>query len=85
MGPTAPLRMATSANCELPDMNSKLPRHDIVLIGAGHTNAHVLRMWRMSAIGDTRLTCITDFPSATYSGMLPGTLAGLYPPDSDAD
>jgi selenide, water dikinase len=62
-------------------MNSKLPRYDIVLIGAGHTNAHVLRMWRMDALRDARLTCISDFPIATYSGMLPGTLAGLYSPE----
>jgi len=25
-----------------------------------------------------RLTCISDFPTATYSGMLPGVLAGQY-------
>jgi selenide,water dikinase len=62
-------------------MNSRLPRHDIVLIGAGHTNAHVLRMWRMSPLADTRLTCITDSFIAAYSGMLPGTLAGLYTED----
>ncbi|MEX0678864.1 MAG: selenide, water dikinase SelD [Pirellulales bacterium] len=62
-------------------MNSKLPRHDIVLIGAGHTNAHVLRMWRMTPLADTRLTCISNFPIATYSGMLTGTLAGVYSRD----
>lgn len=60
-------------------MNSSLPHRDIVLLGAGHTHAHVLRMWRMSPSADTRLTCVTDFSLATYSGMLPGTLAGLYP------
>ncbi len=62
-------------------MRSTLPRYDIVLLGAGHTNAHVLRMWRMSPLADCRLTCITNYPAATYSGMMPGTLAGLYPPE----
>lgn len=62
-------------------MRTKLPRYDIVLIGAGHTHAHVLRMWRMSPVADARLTCITDYPIATYSGMLPGTLAGFYRPE----
>lgn len=62
-------------------MHSTLPRYDIVLVGAGHTNAHVLRMWRMSPLADCRLTCITNYPLATYSGMLPGTLAGLYQPE----
>ena len=62
-------------------MNSPLPKHEIVLLGAGHTNSHVLRMWRMAPIADARLTCISNFSTATYSGMLPGTLAGLYPPE----
>lgn len=55
-----------------------LPKHEVVLLGVGHTNAHVLRMWRMQAPPDARLTCISNFPVATYSGMLPGVLAGQY-------
>ncbi|HEV3343662.1 MAG TPA: hypothetical protein VG125_25040, partial [Pirellulales bacterium] len=61
-------------------MQTPLPERDLVLLGLGHTNAHVLRMWRMAPLGGVRLTCVCDFSSATYSGMLPGTLAGLYPP-----
>ena len=62
-------------------MNSTLPQHDVVLLGVGHTNAHVLRKWRMSPLPNARLTCVSNTPIATYSGMLPGTLAGLYEPD----
>lgn len=62
-------------------MNERLPQRDVVLLGAGHTNLHVVRMRRMQPPGDVRLTCISDFHTATYSGMLPGTLAGLYPPE----
>jgi selenide,water dikinase len=62
-------------------MMSALPSRDLVLIGAGHTNLHVVRMWRMRPIPDVRLTLISPFGRATYSGMLPGTLAGLYQPD----
>jgi NADH dehydrogenase FAD-containing subunit len=62
-------------------MLSRLPSRDIVLLGLGHTNAHVLRMWRMQPIPDTRLTCVSNFPTVTYSGMLPGVLAGQYPPE----
>lgn len=58
-----------------------LPKHEIVLLGVGHTNAHVLRKWRMAPMADTRLTCVSNYGWATYSGMLPGTLAGLYPPE----
>ncbi|HZN36949.1 MAG TPA: selenide, water dikinase SelD [Pirellulaceae bacterium] len=59
-----------------------MPTHDVVLLGIGHTNAHVLRMWRMQPIPDARLTCVSNFPTATYSGMLPGVLAGQYPPEA---
>lgn len=62
-------------------MNRSLPDRDLVLLGVGHTNAHVLRMWRMKPLPGVRLTCVSDFSVATYSGMLPGTLAGLYPPE----
>jgi selenide, water dikinase len=60
---------------------SVLPKHEIVLLGIGHTNAHILRMWRMQPLDRARLTCISNFAVATYSGMLPGVLAGQYPPE----
>ncbi len=59
-------------------MQTLLPKHDVVLLGIGHTNAHVLRMWKMHPIADARLTCISNYSIATYSGMLPGVLAGHY-------
>lgn len=62
-------------------MHEHLPTHDIVLVGAGHTNMHVARQWRMNPIPGTRLTIISPFSRSTYSGMLPGTLAGLYSAD----
>jgi selenide,water dikinase len=57
---------------------TRLPDHEIVLLGIGHTNAHILRMWRMKPIQRTRLTCVSNHPLVTYSGMLPGVLAGQY-------
>lgn len=62
-------------------MDERLPSRDIVLIGAGHTNMHIVQMWRMLPIPDVRLTLITPYSRPTYSGMLPGTLAGLYSTD----
>lgn len=53
--------------------------HDIVLLGIGHTNAHVLLKWRTARRPEGRLTCVSTHPVATYSGMLPGVLAGQYP------
>ena len=60
-------------------MQTELPTHEIVLLGIGHTNAHVLRMWKMRPMHDAQLTCISNYSVASYSGMLPGVLAGLYP------
>lgn len=61
-------------------MKDRLSRRHVVLLGVGHTNAHVLRMWRMQAPADTDLTCLSNFTVATYSGMLPAVLAGQAAP-----
>jgi len=49
---------------------------DIVLLGIGHTNAHVLNKWRTAPLPGARLTCVSSHDVATYSGMLPAVLAG---------
>ncbi|WP_339908422.1 FAD-dependent oxidoreductase [Symmachiella dynata] len=61
-------------------MQETLPAQNLVLIGAGHTNLHIVRMWREQPIPCVSVTLISAFNRATYSGMLPGTLAGLYEP-----
>ncbi len=60
-------------------MDAPLADRHLVLIGAGHTNAHVLRMWSMHPIRGVALTCVSNFATATYSGMLPAVLAGQVP------
>lgn len=62
-------------------MMRTLPATDVVLLGIGHTNAHVLRMWRMQPLPGARLTCVSNQAVSAYSGMLPGVLAGQYPPE----
>ena len=55
-----------------------LQRNRIVLLGLGHTNAHILKQWRMQPIQGASLICVADYPVATYSGMMPGVLSGQY-------
>jgi len=56
--------------------------HDLVLIGGGHTHALVLRKWGMNKLPGARLTVIHPGPTAPYSGMLPGYVAGHYGRDA---
>ncbi len=51
---------------------------NIVLLGVGHTNAHVIHQWIRNPIPNYRLVAISQYPSATYSGMLPGVLSGQF-------
>jgi selenide, water dikinase len=52
---------------------------DLVLIGGGHAHALVLRAWAMRPMPGVRLTVINPGPTAPYTGMLPGHIAGHYP------
>lgn len=54
---------------------------DIVLVGGGHTHVQVLRAALMQPFEGARLTLVVDHPIATYSGMVPGVIAGQYSRD----
>ncbi|GAB4384813.1 selenide, water dikinase SelD [Albidovulum sp.] len=61
-------------------MQPQIPlARDLVLIGGGHAHALVLRRWAMAPLAGARLTLISPDPTAAYSGMLPGHVAGHYP------
>ncbi len=54
---------------------------NVVLIGGGHAHALVLRSWAMKPVVGARLTVINPDPTAPYTGMLPGYVAGHYSRD----
>lgn len=70
----------TASKAEM-NAGSALPTRDLVLLGIGHTNSHILRMWMMNPIQDVQLTCLSNYSIATYSGMLPAVLAGQCAPE----
>lgn len=61
-------------------MRSETPvTRDLVLVGGGHSHAVLLRMWGMNPLAGARVTLINPAPTAPYTGMLPGYVAGHYP------
>lgn len=55
-------------------------RPEILLLGAGHANLLAASPLR-EALPGARITLIDAAPQATYSGMFPGFVAGLYAPE----
>lgn len=50
----------------------------LLLIGAGHAHARVLKDWIAAPVPDTELVVVSPSAQAPYSGMVPGWLAGTY-------
>jgi selenide, water dikinase len=50
----------------------------LVLAGGGHAHVHVLKSLAMRPEPALRLTVVSPYSYATYSGMVPGVLSGQY-------
>ena len=50
----------------------------LLLIGAGHAHAQVLRDWITAPVPGVDLVLVSPSSLAPYSGMVPGWLAGVY-------
>ena len=59
---------------------SPISKH-LVLVGAGHSHAIVLKLFGMHPIPGVQITLITETTYTPYSGMLPGHVAGYYSRD----
>ncbi|OYW15153.1 MAG: hypothetical protein B7Z55_15210, partial [Planctomycetales bacterium 12-60-4] len=64
--------------------SSKRGPLQIVLIGAGHAHLQIVEWWRKRTFPGAELTLLSAFDRAAYSGMVPGTLAGVLPPQECA-
>ena len=52
--------------------------NEVVLVGGGHTHALFLRMWGMRPLPGVQISLISPSAETTYTGMLPGFVAGHY-------
>lgn len=50
----------------------------LLLIGAGHAHAQVLKDWARAPLPGVQLSIVSPHALAPYSGMVPGWLAGHY-------
>ena len=50
----------------------------LVIVGGGHAHVHVLKSFTMRPEPSLRLTVVSPHSYATYTGMVPGVLAGQY-------
>jgi pyridine nucleotide-disulfide oxidoreductase family protein len=50
----------------------------VLLAGAGHAHAHVLKAWASAPVAGVELVVVSPYALAPYSGMVPSWLSGTY-------
>jgi selenide, water dikinase len=59
-----------------------MPMPMVVLAGGGHTHVGVLRQLARAPLRSATIALVNPDPVFTYSGMVPGVVAGHYPPEA---
>jgi len=54
-------------------------RRHLVIVGGGHAHVFVLKSLAMRPEPALRVTVVSPFPYATYSGMVPESESGVIP------
>lgn len=62
--------------------SSPSSRQNLLLIGGGHAHLEVFRAFHEQPPENCKITLLVDQPTAVYSGMVPGFLAGQYQEDA---
>jgi selenide,water dikinase len=57
-----------------PELNVK----HLILLGGGHAHLHVLQAFAREPLPGAQVTLVSPYPQLTYSGMVPGLVAGHY-------
>ena len=63
---------------DIPSAMNTPQRNHLVLLGAGHAHLQVIKQWPRLAPSFAKVTLISPGPIQTYSGMMPGWVAGAY-------
>ena len=58
--------------------DEKVGMKRLLLLGAGHAHAQVLRAWAAAPVPGCEVVIVSPSALAPYSGMVPGWLAGTY-------
>ena len=53
----------------------------VLLLGGGHAHLGVLSAWARQPLAGAQVTMLTPYRELTYSGMVPGLVAGHYSPE----
>lgn len=52
---------------------------NVLCVGGGHCNVQVLKLLKKVLPSNAKVTLVSEYAKSYYSGMLPGTVASMFP------